>query len=1029
MVETAITPPPDKKKFSNVFAFLILLGITIGFFFFYHYKNKNIASQKGYALEKVAVQRGNEARSWVQEQQKLLTELKKNPLIIDTILGQKKDTIQSFLGNDERFKFFKNIYFISPDEKLLFAMENPKTDFLTTSLKQSLERVTMCLSDDISSFSYNSETHFPELFISTPFFEKDKLVGILSVSLSYTPLYRIFLDAAGLGKSGETILLESEEKNSAVVIAPTRFHPDAAFSQQYYLPDFPMEVAEALLGKTGSGISEKEENREVNAWHYISQLNWGIVVKMAYAEAISSIWYWKYALILFSIGTVSYAFFLIFFRRRELIPIYDWCKYRRGTLLLFSLIVVAGLFVTTWMGFVSVKKEFSKKYEIEILERTNKISDYLNFNLEKISQIGESIAIDLQRGSLKKEDLKTRLNRDVNENPLLYGVIIAYNPFKYEKGRKVFALEAVRDREKQLNIHQIDEAFGDYTASKNNWFAKAQGLKGGWLSLYKDPMTMQNVAAYVATFTENNDENVSGYVISLFELKQLSQFLESFEKTESSYSIVTTKKGMILYSPEYKEIGIQTTIFDLAQEMGSSEFLQIAKEMLANRSGWGKFTNTISDRNFRIYYEEIPATGWEIATVSSEAGLHLPPIELRQHLFKLVTISLLFIWLLSFFPGYFIKTKEKRHTYHIFTTTVFLLGGIFALWKITLDTTSIDISRRGKVIVDNIDLEHYLLDKKRIALTGRGQSPITVPTGIFLNSITLGSKDEVSVSGYVWQRYDDIKHKDLTKKIVFPESLENLSIEEVFHKKENGEEIIGWNVILRLPQTFNYKQFPVDVNDIHLVMQHPDRDKNVVLIPDINSYSEIRPEALPGIRKGIELEGYVINGTFFTMVDKNVSVSFGLGGAIEAINNNLLIYNIVIERNLIGAFMAYLLPLFVILTVLYGTFVVAAKSENKSDIRSKLVPIITVYGALIFGLIIIHTSLRQRYQTGNILYIEYFYFISYVILILCMSLTIWMGVSYKKESKMDKIFILFTKMFWPLQFLLWYGITFWVFKG
>jgi hypothetical protein len=47
-----------------------------------------------------------------------------------------------------------------------------------------------------------------------------------------------------------------------------------------------------------------------------------------------------------------------------------------------------------------------------------------------------------------------------------------------------------------------------------------------------------------------------------------------------------------------------------------------------------------------------------------------------------------------------------------------------------------------------------------------------IPTGVFVRSIAFTSGSEVSVSGYVWQRYDRIRHGHIPRGFSLPETFD-----------------------------------------------------------------------------------------------------------------------------------------------------------------------------------------------------------------------------------------------------------------
>jgi len=90
-------------------------------------------------------------------------------------------------------------------------------------------------------------------------------------------------------------------------------------------------------------------------------------------------------------------------------------------------------------------------------------------------------------------------------------------------------------------------------------------------------------------------------------------------------------------------------------------------------------------------------------------------------------------------------------------------------------------------------------------------------------------------------------------------------------------------------------------------------------------------------------------------------------------------------------------------------------SESKAEPKSTSFRTLSAYTGLFFALVILHRTLRSQYQLGKLLYIEYFFFFTYIgILILVLHaglLQIYRG----RANIIMKLFDWFQMFFWPIQ--------------
>ena len=131
-------------------------------------------------------------------------------------------------------------------------------------------------------------------------------------------------------------------------------------------------------------------------------------------------------------------------------------------------------------------------------------------------------------------------------------------------------------------------------------------------------------------------------------------------------------------------------------------------------------------------------------------------------------------------------------------------------------------------------------------------------------------------------------------------------------------------------------------------------------------------------------------------------------------------YNLLIKRKLINAFIIYLLPL---LIILFSMFIIFTIVHKKLSVLSS----IGAYTGLFFALIILQRALRSQYPAAGLLYIEYFFFFTYIALLIFTANTALLHLK-KKEGFFEKIFIPSLKMlFWPIILLAWFIVTILVF--
>ena len=96
-----------------------------------------------------------------------------------------------------------------------------------------------------------------------------------------------------------------------------------------------------------------------------------------------------------------------------------------------------------------------------------------------------------------------------------------------------------------------------------------------------------------------------------------------------------------------------------------------------------------------------------------------------------------------------------------------------------------------------------------------------------------------------------------------------------------------------------------------------------------------------------------------------------------------LYFNLEISRNILNPFIAHLFPLAVVLLMLYGLVLTISKQEAKLTFTGfNVSTIVAACSALFFILLIMHVQLRDELAVNTIVYLEYFYLVSYITILM-----------------------------------------------
>jgi hypothetical protein len=270
-----------------------------------------------------------------------------------------------------------------------------------------------------------------------------------------------------------------------------------------------------------------------------------------------------------------------------------------------------------------------------------------------------------------------------------------------------------------------------------------------------------------------------------------------------------------------------------------------------------------------------------------------------------------------------------------------------------------------------------------------------IPTGIFVQSMEFTDASRVYVTGYVWQHFSEALPSvydpwkiDCTGKplpFVFPEAVESTTDTEPQLRYQATTElghVCGWYFESTLRQKFNYRAYPFDSKTVWLRLWFRKMEKSVVMTPDFDAYDPHSLGNIFGVDEEIVLGSWIPEETYFSYSYSKYTTNFGSQDITLLNENPQLNYNFVIKRKLVDAMVEHLLGIFVVMTLLFATILVVSRHPEKAERHGfNTSSVVGACSALFFVVLISHIQIRSQFGGTDIVYLEIFYYLMYLLLI------------------------------------------------
>ena len=298
-------------------------------------------------------------------------------------------------------------------------------------------------------------------------------------------------------------------------------------------------------------------------------------------------------------------------------------------------------------------------------------------------------------------------------------------------------------------------------------------------------------------------------------------------------------------------------------------------------------------------------------------------------------------------------------------TVALLLGLAVTWWAIAVSDPF--YGWYGELVLNESDVQEYL--EKNVP---DDSDLITIPTGIYLQSLEFLTGDNIQISGFYWQRYGPDVPDDFVQGLAFPEAIRDAYKQTEAYRYTDGDvETIGWYFETIIREPFDYTYFPFDRQDAWIRLWSRDFSRDVVLVPDFSSYATMDPRTMPGVEREFVYSGWTPRLSGFSMAVQEYTSSFGIGSAEHVEWLPEMYFNLVVSRKFVGPFFEHFIFALAVAVVLYGLLVLTTDDENlKSRFQLTTAGVLAACSGLIFAVILKHNQLRNVLGTRGVSYIE-----------------------------------------------------------
>lgn len=308
------------------------------------------------------------------------------------------------------------------------------------------------------------------------------------------------------------------------------------------------------------------------------------------------------------------------------------------------------------------------------------------------------------------------------------------------------------------------------------------------------------------------------------------------------------------------------------------------------------------------------------------------------------------------------KKKTKRWSVSFLVSFIFLLctiGTIYYAYKSPLKTNELKSSKQS--------IEYIKEAKKQIVAPNKAD--YFIPTGIYLESLTLISTNTVKAVGFIWQHLD-IKMPDSASGFLLPNAY-NVKTERIYKNTTEGKHFIVWHFEASFFKKVDAVMYPYDVERISFPILSKSLKHNIILIPDMPTYNQNHTFKNLGVSPKVVMKSFFVNNSYFDYDLLNYEPRF----TEQSIDFNnpmpILRLNVILKRLSIPPTITTITPM--IFTLIITFFVILSISNTVDDIDVKGTTyndVLVLLSFLIFIVVLAHQSFRSQILGNKVVFLD-----------------------------------------------------------
>ncbi len=285
-------------------------------------------------------------------------------------------------------------------------------------------------------------------------------------------------------------------------------------------------------------------------------------------------------------------------------------------ILICSVVIIIITSILGYLYFVShitIKKNLKENSKLLTLSIVNRVERILT----GVQKVPDNLAKVVESSDYTEEELFHFMKLVVQNNPDVFGMAIAFEPYYFKKNSYYFSPYVYKYKDTIKTTFLGGESYDYFTM---DWYEIPKELdRPIWSEPYFDEGGGNIVmSTYSVPIYKNIDgkRKFVGILTADISLDWLHNIFEEIKVYKTGYAFMISKNGSIVTHPR-KDLIMNETIFSIAEETGSKELRVIGRNMIQGKSSFAEleYHNITTGKLSWISYAPVSLNGWSVGIV------------------------------------------------------------------------------------------------------------------------------------------------------------------------------------------------------------------------------------------------------------------------------------------------------------------------------------------------------------------------------------------------------------------------------